>query len=145
MAVDVRHHELLVDHLVAPQKIGVARVVVDDHLVDLLQTVTIALGEVLIFHAEPPVRIAGGKPSQGGDFGKLVVVEHLEDRVVEVQPVGARMGLGLELDRAEVIGQIVNVDGRHRLHLTGTKAALLLLYDLTNDLVGFRSQRFFLL
>ena len=113
VAVDVGHDELLVDHLVAPQQIGVAGVVVDDHLVDLLEPVAIALGELLVLHAEPPVRIAGGKSSQGGDLGELVVVEDLEDRVVEVQPVVARVGFGLELDRAQVIGQVVNVDRRH--------------------------------
>ena len=41
--------------LVAPQQVGVARVVVDDHLVDLLEPVAIALGELLVLHAEPPV------------------------------------------------------------------------------------------
>ena len=75
VAVDVGHHELLVDHLVAAQQIGVARVVIDDHLVDLLQPVAIALGEMLILHAEPPVRIARRETAQGGDFGELVVVE----------------------------------------------------------------------
>ena len=98
MAVDVGHDELLVDHLVAPQQVGVAGVVVDDHLVDLLEPVAVALGELLVLHAEPPVGVPGGEPAQRGDLGDLVVVEDLEDRVVEVQPVGARVLLGLELD-----------------------------------------------
>ena len=37
--VDVGHHQLLVDQPVAPHQVGVARVVVDHHLVDLLQPV----------------------------------------------------------------------------------------------------------
>ena len=113
VAINVGHDELLVDHLVAPQQVGVARVVIDDHLVDLLQPVAIALGELLVLHAKPPVRIPGGKSPQGGDLGKLVVIEDLEDRVVEVQPVVARVGFGFQLNGPEVIGQVVGVDRRH--------------------------------
>ena len=64
VAVDVGHDQLLVDQLVAPQQVGVAGVVVDDHLVDLLEPVAVALGELLVLHAEAPVGIAGGKPAE---------------------------------------------------------------------------------
>ena len=87
MSVNVGHHELLIDPLIAAQQVGVAGVVVDDHLVDFLEPVAITLGELLIFHAEPPVRISGRETAEGGDLGELVVVEDFEDGVVEVEPV----------------------------------------------------------
>jgi len=68
---------------------------------------------LLVLHAEPPVGIASRKPSQRGDFGDLVVIEDLEDRVVEVQAIGAGVVLGLELDGSQVGGKVVGVDGRH--------------------------------
>ena len=74
-----------------PQQVGVARVVVDHQLVDLLQPVRVALGELLVLHAEPPVRIARGKAAVGRDRVELVVVDDLEDRVEEVEPVAARI------------------------------------------------------
>ena len=115
VAVDVGHHELLIDPLVAAQQVGVAGVVVDHHLVDLLEPVAIALGELLVLHAEPPVRVAGREPPQRGDLGELVVVEDLEDRFVEVEPVVARVLLGLELELAEVGREVVFVaHDRHR-------------------------------
>ena len=115
MPVDVGHDELLVDPLVAPQEVGVAGVVVDDHLVDLLEPVAIALGELLVLHAEPPVGVPGGEPAQGGDLGELVVVEHLEDGLVEVEPVGPRVPLDLDLEVAEVGGEVVlGAHDRHR-------------------------------
>ena len=67
VAVDVRHHQLLVDQLVVRHQVGVARVVVDDHFVDLLQTVVVALAEPFVLHAEPPVRVADRKAALGGD------------------------------------------------------------------------------
>jgi hypothetical protein len=62
MSINVGHDELLIDPHVAAQEVGVARVGVDDHLVDLLEPVAVALGELLVLHAEPPVRVAGGNP-----------------------------------------------------------------------------------
>src|SRR5262249_53199087 len=80
-----------------------------------LEPVAVALGELLVLHAEPPVGIPGGEPPQGGDLGELVVVEDLEDRLVEVEPVVARMLLGLELELAEVRREVVFV--AHDRHL----------------------------
>ena len=111
MAVDVGHDELLVDHLVAPEQVGITGIVVDHHLVDFLETIAVALGKLLVLHAEPPVGVPRGKPAQRGDLGDLIVVENLEDRVVEVQPIGACVVFGLELDGPKVGGQVVNVRG----------------------------------
>jgi hypothetical protein len=44
-----------------------------------VQTVLIALGDTLILHAVPPVRIADGEASIGGYFVELFVVEKLKD------------------------------------------------------------------
>ena len=141
VTIDVGHDELLVDHLVAPQQVGVARVVIDDHLVDLLEPVPITLGKLLVLHAEPPVRIPGGKSAQGGDLGKLVVIEDLEDRVVEVQPVIARVGFGFQLNGAEVIGEVVGIDRRHGLRpaVLDQPRSASLSYDVRSHIVGFRS------
>ena len=43
VGVDMRHHELLVDHRVAAQQVRVARVVVDHELVDLAEPPLVAL------------------------------------------------------------------------------------------------------
>src|SRR5690606_18679133 len=74
------------DEVVATLEIRVARVVVDDELVDLLQTVDVALLELLELHAEAPVRIARRKPSVRGDHVDLLGVEELEDHLEEVEP-----------------------------------------------------------
>jgi hypothetical protein len=60
--VDVRHDQLLVDQRVRLHQVGVAGIVVDHQLVDLLQPVRVALRELLVLHAEAPVRVARGKP-----------------------------------------------------------------------------------
>src|SRR5262249_11733878 len=83
---------------------------------DLLEPVAVALGELLVLHAEPPVGIAIREPAQRGDLGDLVVVADLEDAVVEVQPIRAGVRLGLELHLAEFRREIMNIDRRHGRH-----------------------------
>ena len=109
VAVDVGHHQLLIDQPVAPHQIGVARVVVDHHLVDLLQPVVVALAELLVFHAEPPVRIARGKPAAGGDRVELVGIDQLEDRGIEIQPIVTRIAFDLRLNRGEFRRQVAGL------------------------------------
>ena len=87
--IHVRHHELLIDERVALEQIGVRRVVVDDHLVDLREAVLVALGEPLVLHAEAPVRVAVREAPVRRDLVHLVVREDLEDHREEVQ---ARLG-----------------------------------------------------
>ena len=97
MAVDVGHHQLLIDGVIAAHQVGVARIVVDDHLVDLRQAVLVALLELLVRHAERPVRIAGRESAVGGDFVEIVGFDDFEDRLVEIEPELAGMSLDLEL------------------------------------------------
>ena len=96
---------------VGPHQVGVAGIVVDHQLVDLLQAVGVALGELLVLHAEPPVRIARGKAAVGGDRVELVGVDHFEDRGIEIQPVAARIVFDLPLD----VGQVGRAADRNGL------------------------------
>src|SRR5262249_15992586 len=77
--------------------------------VNLLEPVAIALGELLVLHAEPPVGVPSREAAERSDLGELVVVEHLEDRVVEVQAELARMLLGLDLQRPQLGRELVLV------------------------------------
>ena len=85
--IDMGHHQLLIDGVVGAHQVGVARIVVDDHLVDLRQPVVVALAQLLVGHAERPVRIARREAAVGGDLVEVVGVDHLEDGLVEVQAV----------------------------------------------------------
>jgi hypothetical protein len=78
VAKDVRHHDLLVDELVALEQVGVAGVGVDDHLVDLREAVLMGAGQALVLHAEAPVGVARGKAPIGRQLVHLVEVDHLE-------------------------------------------------------------------
>ena len=113
VAVDVGHHQLLVDQAVVRHQVGVARVVVDHHLVDLLQTVVITLAEPLVLHAEPPVRIADREAALGGDRVELVGVDVFEDRGEEIEAMAARIVLHLALHRDELRRQVGGFDGGH--------------------------------
>ena len=55
--VDVGDDQLLVEKRIGLQQIGVTRVGVDHHLVDFLQAVRVALGQLVVLGPEPPVRI----------------------------------------------------------------------------------------
>jgi hypothetical protein len=76
----------LIDEVVAFEQVGVAGVVVDDHLVDLREAIFVALGELLVLHAEAPVGVAGGEAAEGGDLVDALVVDDLKDGLEEVQP-----------------------------------------------------------
>ncbi len=95
VAVNVGHDDLLIDEMVAFEQIRIAGIVVDHHLVDLVQTVRVALGQPLVLHAELPVRIAVRKPAVGRDHVHFFEVEHFEDGFVEVEAVLARPLLDL--------------------------------------------------
>ena len=106
VAVDVGHHQLLIDEVVALHQVGVARIVVDHHLVDLLQAVMVTLAEPLVFHAEPPMRIADRKARLGRDRVEIVGVDVLEDRGVEVEAVASGVALDLALHVRRVGRQV---------------------------------------
>ena len=111
--VDVGHHQLLIDGVVGAHQVGVARIVVDHHLVDLRQPVVVALAQLLVGHAERPVRIARREAAVGGDLVEIVGVDDLEDGLVEIQAVLARIALDLVLESAQVGRQVGVV---RRLH-----------------------------
>ena len=100
---DVRHDELLVDQRIAFEQVGVRGVRVDDHLVDLGEAVLVALGELLVLHAESPVRVAVGKPAVRGDLVHLIVGQDLEDDGEEIEPVTLGDLLDLLLLGAQVL------------------------------------------
>ena len=109
MPVDVGHHELLIDELIALEQIGVTGVGVDHELVDLRQPVGIALGELLELHPELPVRIPGREPAIGRDFVHLVVADDLEDRLEEVEPLVPGDLLNLDLPGPQLRRQASDV------------------------------------
>ena len=87
VAVHVGDDDLLVRERVRAHEVGVAGVVVDDELVDLLEAVLVALAQLLVLHPEAPVRVAGREAPVGGDLVERVVVEDLEEGLVEVEAV----------------------------------------------------------
>ena len=102
VAVDVGHHQLLVHVHVGLEQVRVRGIVVDHHLVDLREPVLVSLGELLVLHPEPPVRVAVGEAAVGGHHVDLVVAEDLEDGLVEVEPEPLRVPLDLALDVTQV-------------------------------------------
>ena len=115
VAEHVGHDQLLVDRSVGLHQVGVDGVVVDDQLVDLREAVGVALGELLVVHAEAPVRVAGGEAAVGGDLVELVVVEDLEDDVVEVEAVLARVAFDLTARLVDPLGQVQGAACRYTL------------------------------
>ena len=79
VAVHVRHDDLLVDEMIAFEQVGVARVIVDDHFVDLVQAVRVALVQPLVLHAELPVGIPVRKSAVGRDHVHFFEVEDFEE------------------------------------------------------------------
>ncbi len=88
VGVDVGHDEFLIHDGVGALEVGVAGVVVDDHFVDAAEAVVMLLGHAFVFHAEAPVGIAHGESAEGGDLVDLVVVEHFENDIEEIEAVG---------------------------------------------------------
>jgi hypothetical protein len=72
--IDMGHDDFLVDVIVALKQIGIARIIVDYHLVDLVQPICIAFAEALVFHAESPVRKTIGEPHETCDFVELLEI-----------------------------------------------------------------------
>ena len=115
MPVDVGHDHLLVGQLIGRHQIGVAGIVVDHQLVDLLQSVGVAFGKLLEFHAEPPMRIASRESAVSGHFVELIGFDHLEHRGEEIQPMPAGVSFHLPLNIGQMTGQrFKNVDGSHK-------------------------------
>jgi len=83
----VAHHQLLIGEAVALQQIGVRRIAVDDHLVNLREAILVALAQPFVLHAEAPMRVAIRETAVRGDLVHHVVAEHLEHDWEEVEPV----------------------------------------------------------
>ncbi len=98
VAVNVGHDDLLVDEMIALEQVRVARVIVDDHFVDLVQAVRVALVEPLVLHAELPVGIPVRKPAVSGDHVHFFEVENFEECFVEIETIFARMHLDLSIE-----------------------------------------------
>ena len=77
--------------MIVLQEVCVAWVIVDDHFVDLVEAVRVALVQALVFHAELPVGIPIRKPAVSGDHVHFLEIEHLEESLVEIEAVFARM------------------------------------------------------
>ena len=98
MPVNVGHHDFLIDQMIALEQVGVARVIVDDHFIDFVQAVRVALVEPLVLHAELPVGISVREPAVSGHHIHLFEIENFEKSFVEVEPVLASVYLDLAVD-----------------------------------------------
>ena len=96
--VDVSDDQLLIDQQVRVQQVRVARVSVDDHFVDALQAVHVRLDQLVVLGPEPPVRIAHGEATVSGEHAQLFEIEHLEDRLEEIEAIAASDLFGLDLN-----------------------------------------------
>ena len=106
VSAHVGHDQLLVEERVAPHQVGVDRVVVDDQLVDLAESVFVGLGELLVLHPPLPVGIASREPAEGGDLVQLVVVEELKADREEVEPVARGLGLDHHGGAGQLVGEV---------------------------------------
>ena len=123
----MRHDDFLVDHVIAFEKVRIARVIVDDHFVDLVQSVRIALVQALIFHPELPVRVPVRKSAVRRDHVHLFEIQDLEERFIEVETVLARVLLDFQIEsgqfRCEALSPRLDGHG-HRCLLTLTQKIL---------------------
>jgi hypothetical protein len=105
MPVDVRDHQFLIDERVRFLQIGIAGVVIDDHLIDSAQPIMVPLAEPLVLRAKSPVRIPLRESAIGGDLVHLLVIAHLKDDREEIQTIRARPLADLLLGREQLIGE----------------------------------------
>ncbi len=116
VAIDVSHHELLIDRVIAPHQVGVAGVVVDHHLVDLRQAILVALLELFVLHAKRPVGVASGEATVGGHFVQVVSVKHFENGLVEVETVVTGIAFDLDLQIPQFGSQASIISGAEKTH-----------------------------
>ena len=89
VAVNVGHDDLLIDGKISFEQIRVTRIVIDHHLVDLVQSIGVALVQAVVLHAEGLVRIAVRKTAIRRHHVHFVEIQGLENRFVEVEAVAA--------------------------------------------------------
>ncbi len=97
VTVNVCDHHFVIGHAVAGKQIRVTWIIVDDQLVNLLKTVGISFGQLLVLHSETPMRIPSRKSAVRGYGIQLVDIDHFENCWKVVQTVGVRMGLHFNL------------------------------------------------
>ncbi len=83
----MRHDQFLIGDGVAFEQVRIRGRVVDHHLIDFRQPIFTAFGQLLVVHAEAPMRITRGKTAISSDFIHLIVSEDLEDGVKRIQAV----------------------------------------------------------
>ena len=111
VGVDVGHDEFLIGDGVGALEVGVAGVVVDDHFVDAAKAVVVLFRHAFVFHAEAPVGVADGETAEGGDLVDLVIVEHFEDGLEEIETVGLGGGANLFVGGGEIWGEFGDLAG----------------------------------
>ena len=111
--VDMGHHQLLVEQCVGLHQIGVTRIVVDHHLIDLLQPVRVALRQLLVLHAEPPVRIPQGEAAKGRQHAHFFVIDDFKDRRKKVEAVALGPPLDFVLGGPNLRRQLASEGERH--------------------------------
>ena len=84
MAVNVRDDQFLIGDRIVGQQVGVTGVGIDDHFVDLLQAIRIALHQFVVLRAESPVQVANRKFCVGRQHAHFFVIDHFENSVEEV-------------------------------------------------------------
>ena len=117
VTVNVGHDDLLIDEMIVLQQVRVARVIVDDHFVNLVKTVRIALVEALVLHAELPVGIPIRDTTVSGHHVHFFEIEHLENRLVKIQAILARVLFDLAIEprqfRCQRLSSALNGDGHY--------------------------------
>jgi hypothetical protein len=107
VAKDMGHHQFLVNQMVAFKEVGIAGVVIDDHLIDFRQSIGITFGDFFKLHAEGPMGIALGEAAVSGDLIDFMVVEDFKDDREEFQPVPPGMVLDLILHPFQFRGEFL--------------------------------------
>jgi hypothetical protein len=107
VAEDMGHHQFLVDEVITFEEVGIARVVVDDHLIDFGQSIGIAFGDFLKLHAEGPMGITLGEAAVSRDLINFMVVEDFKDDREKIQPVFLRPVLDLILHPLQLRGEFL--------------------------------------
>ena len=102
VAVHVSHDDLLIHEVIAFEQIRIAWVIVDDHLINLMQPVRVALVEPLVLHAELPMRIPVRKPAVSRNHIHFFEVENLEECFKEVESVFAGVLFDFDVEPREL-------------------------------------------
>lgn len=87
VAGHVSHHHLLGHIFVAFEQIGIRRVIVNHHLVDGAAGPDMALQQLIVLHAEAPMRIARREAAERRRLIERAVIEHFVNDGEEIEAV----------------------------------------------------------